>query len=94
MASFMMAMNINQETKKEHPDVTHQVDLSLEVFREYQLDVKGVFATLGRYDYLVLFEAFDQAEAFKVATAINDKRVLRTETWPLIPYADFSELVG
>ena len=94
MAMFMMAMNINQETKKEHPDVTHQVDLSLDVFREYQLEVKGVYATLGRYDYLVLFEAFDQAEAFRVATAINDKRVLRTETWPLIPYSDFSQLVG
>lgn len=94
MASFMMAMNINQETKKEHPDVTHQVDLCLEIFREHELKVESVFATLGRYDYLVLFEAADQADAFRVATEINDRRVLRTETWPLIPYADFTELVG
>ena len=63
MARFMMAMNINQETKKEHPDVTHQVDMCLEIFREHELKVERVFATLGRYDYLVLFEADDQDEA-------------------------------
>ena len=32
MASFMMAMTINQEFKKDHPDITHQVDKSLEIF--------------------------------------------------------------
>ncbi len=94
MASFMMAMNINQEAKNDHPDVTHQVDLSLEVFKEHHLKVNFVFATLGRYDYLVLFDSDDQEEAFKVAAEINDRRVLHTETWPLISYADFSRLVG
>ena len=94
MASFIMAMQINRESKKEHPDVTHQVDDSLEVFRQHKLEVKAVFATLGRYDYLVWFEAEDQREAFKVAAEINDRRTLKTETWPVIPYSDFTELVG
>lgn len=94
MASFMMAMTIVQEFKKDHPDITHQVDKSLEIFSQHNIKVKSLFATLGRYDYLVLFDAVEQTEAFKVAAEINSKGVLRTETWPLIPYEDFSQLVG
>lgn len=94
MASFMMAMTINKNLKKEHPDVTHQVDHSLEVFAKYELKVTSIFATLGRYDYLVHFEAYEQEEAFKVASEINEIGALRTETWPLISYEDFSKIVG
>ena len=94
MASFMMAMMINQDFKKDHPDITHQVELSLQIFTKHELKVQSLFATLGRYDYLVLFEAVEQSDAFKVAAEINGRGVLRTETWPLIPYEDFSQLVG
>ena len=94
MASFMMAMTINQDFKKDHPDITHQVDKSLQVFSDHELKVESLFATLGRYDYLVLFEAVEQSDAFKVAAEINSRGALRTETWPLIPYEDFSQLVG
>lgn len=94
MASFMMAMTINQDAKKEHPDITHQVDESLALFKKNNLKVSSLFATLGRYDYLVLFDATDQSDAFKVAAQINDRGTVRTETWPLIPYEEFSQLVG
>ncbi len=94
MASFMMAMTINQETKKEHPDITHQVDKSLDIFTKHKLKVDKLFATLGRYDYLVLFDSEDQSVAFKVAAEINRMGTLRTETWPLIEYEDFTKLVG
>lgn len=94
MASFMMAMTINQQARKEHPDVTHQVEESLAVFSEHDITVEKLFATLGRYDYLVLFEAADQTEAFKVAAEINGRGTVDTETWPLMPYEDFSKIVG
>jgi len=94
MALFMMAMTINQEAKKEHPDVTHQVEKSLNAFSDHELKVKNLYASLGRYDYLIVFEAPEQAEAFKVAAEINSKGMLRTETWPLIRYEDFTQLVG
>ena len=94
MASFMMALSINQDFKKEHSDITHKVDQSLSIFTEHKLKVISLFATLGRYDYLVHFEADDQSEAFRVAAEINTLGTLRTETWPLIPYDEFSQLIG
>lgn len=94
MASFMMAMTINQEFKKDHPDITHQVDKSLEIFSQHDIKVSSLFATLGRYDYLVMFDVEDQGKAFRVAAEINAKGTLRTETWPLIPYEEFTQLIG
>jgi uncharacterized protein with GYD domain len=94
MASFMMAMTINPDARKNHPDISHMVEQSFDLFADANLKVIRLFATLGRYDYLILFEAADQKEAFKVAAAINNAGTLRSETWPLIEYEDFSRLIG
>jgi uncharacterized protein with GYD domain len=88
-----MAMTLNPNAKKEHPDLTHQVDESMDAFAHNGVKVERIFATLGRYDYLVLFEAEDQSKAFKVASDINAMGLLETETWPVIPYEEYQELL-
>lgn len=93
MASYIMAMTINPSAKKEHPDLSHQINESLEILPNNNVKVHNLFATLGRYDYLVVFDADDQKVAFKVASDINSRGVLETETWPVIPFEDFSELI-
>lgn len=93
MAVFIMAMTINPNAKKMHPDLSHQVNESLELFSKNKVKVMSLFATLGRYDYLAIFDAVDQTIAFRVATEINSKGILETETWPVIPYEDFSRLI-
>jgi uncharacterized protein with GYD domain len=93
MAIFIMAMSINPNAKKMHPDLSHQVNESLELFSKNNVKVMNLFATLGRYDYLAIFDAVDQTVAFRVATEINSKGILETETWPVIPYEDFSRLI-
>ena len=95
MAQFMMAMNINPSAKKEHRgSLAHEVSHSLEAFSENHVKVDQLFATLGRYDYIALFEADEQSIAFKIATQINAKGILETETWPVIPYDSYSQLMG
>ena len=93
MASFMMAMTINPAAKKANPDLSHQVNQSLEVFAKTEVKVVSLFATLGRYDYIMLFEADDQGQAFRVAAEINSMGILETETWPVVPYDEFSQLI-
>jgi uncharacterized protein with GYD domain len=94
MASFIMAMTINPNAKKLHHDLSHQINDSLDVFTKNSVKVFNLYATLGRYDLLAMFDAPDQTVAFKVASEINTKGILETETWPVIPYEDFSQLVG
>lgn len=93
MAQFIMAMTINPNAKKEHPNLSHHVNSSLEIFAKHDVKVINLFATLGRYDFLAVFEALDQNIAFKVASEINALAILETETWPVIPFEDFSQLI-
>jgi uncharacterized protein with GYD domain len=88
-----MAMTINPSAKKLHLDLSNQVNESLEIFSQNNVKVSQLFATLGRYDYLAIFDAADQSLAFRVATIINGKGILETETWPVIPYDDFLKLL-
>jgi len=94
MASFIMAMNILADAKKVHSDLAHQIDLSLDLFTANKVKNLKVFATMGRYDFVAMFDAEDQNVAFRAASQINAKGVLETETWPVIPFEEFSELLG
>jgi len=93
MATFIMAMSINPSAKKLHADLSNQVNDSLEIFTLNNVKVTHLYATLGRYDYLAIFDAVDQTLAFRVASAINSKGILETETWPVISYEDFLKLL-
>jgi len=92
MATFIMAMKINPGAKKQHPDLSAQINDSLEVFNRNNVKIDNLFATLGRYDYLAVFDAVDQTIAFRVASEINNIGVLETETWPVITYDEFTHL--
>jgi uncharacterized protein with GYD domain len=94
MASFIMAMNILADAKKLHSDLSHQIDLSLDIFTENRVGNLKVYATMGRYDIVAMFDAEDQNTAFRVASEINSRGVLETETWPVIPFEDFSNLLS
>ncbi len=93
MSVFIMAMQINRGAKKAHPDLSHQVNESLEIFTMNHVHVDRLYATLGRYDYVAIFEVSDQNLAFRIASQINAQGVLDTETWPVIPYDEFSRLL-
>ena len=93
MAIFIMALTINPNAKKEHPDLSHYINESLGVFKKNNIKLMNLYATLGRYDYIASFEAGDQTLAFKIASEINSMGVLETETWPVVPYDEFSRLI-
>ena len=94
MATFIMAMHICSGARKLHSDLPKQIDASLDVFKTNKVHVDRIYATMGRYDVVALFEADDQSLAFKVASQINSLGVLETETWPVIPFEDFSSLLS
>lgn len=93
MPTFIMAMSINSAAKKTHPGLSHDINSSLEIFHQNKVKVEKLYATLGRYDYVAIFDCADQTVAFRVATQINSLGVLDTETWPVIPYEEFSQLL-
>jgi uncharacterized protein with GYD domain len=94
MPTFIMAMSINPNAKRQHSSLSAQINESLDCFKDEGVKLREIFATMGRYDCLAVFDADDQRIAFHIASAINGKGILETETWPVIPFDDFSQLVG
>jgi len=94
MPGFIMAMSINPNAKRQHSNLSTQINDSLECFKVDGVKLLKIYATMGRYDCLAVFDADDQRIAFRVASTINGKGILETETWPVIPFEDFSQLIG
>lgn len=93
MATFIMAMIINPTAKRSPGDLASQISLSLDLFSDAGVKVHNIYATLGRYDCLAVFDADDQTTAFRIASEITRLGVLDTETWPVIPFEDFTSLL-
>jgi uncharacterized protein with GYD domain len=93
MPMFIMALSINPNAKRQHSDLPRQISDSLDAFHQSGVKVKNLYATMGRYDCLAVFEADDQKLAFRLASQINSLGILETETWPVIPFEEFTELL-
>ena len=93
MAQFIMAMIINSSARRSHQDLPHQIDESLDLLVNPAIKDLKLYATLGRFDYIAIFSSEDQAITFKIANAINRKGILKTESWPVVPYDEFSEII-
>ncbi len=59
--------------------------------RELDADIVETHAILGAYDFLVLFEAADHDEAFRVAMAI-ERHGLDTQTMETVPIEEFASI--
>ena len=79
MSNYIMALSINPEAKKNHHDLSHHVNESIEVFAKMELKVDNIYATLGRYDFLICFNADAHDDVFKTASEINSKGILKTD---------------
>ena len=94
MPDFMMAMTINPQAKRPRTTLSTDISESFEVFKVHNIKVNHLYATMGRYDFVAVFQAQDQTQAFRVASEINNKGILETETWPIIPYEEFTRLLA
>lgn len=94
MAGFIMAMSITPNARKSHTDLSHQIDDSLKIFEKHKVKLQHLYATMGRYDCVAIFETDSHTTAFRVASEITNLGILDTETWPVVPFDEFQQLIG
>ena len=51
------------------------------------------YALLGRYDFMDLYEAPDDATAHKVSMISREEGAVRAESWPALPYDEHLQLM-
>lgn len=47
------------------------------------------YALLGPYDFMSIYEAEDEAAAFRVSLISRQRGALTAESWPAVPYEKF-----
>jgi len=93
MALYIMALTINSSARKVHQDLPRLIDESLDLLVNDAIKDLKLYATLGRFDYVAVFESAEQTATFKIASIMNERGILKTETWPVVPYEDFSRII-
>ncbi len=73
-------------------------DLANRVISEIEQKCPGIhwvanYAVLGPYDYLDVFEAANEYEAAKVAAIVRSLGHATTETWTLVPWKRYEEML-
>ncbi|EMA41779.1 GYD domain-containing protein [Halobiforma nitratireducens] len=61
-------------------------------FEEHEADLVDSYAVLGKYDFLIIFEAGDHESAFKSALTLR-RHGLEGETMEIVDTDDFAHLV-
>jgi uncharacterized protein with GYD domain len=74
------------ETLKSNPERIIEVDSQLS---EMGLEVKEQYAVLGRYDFVNIVEAPDDATIARVSVELGSRGSIRLETMAAMPVEDF-----
>ncbi|WP_435345004.1 GYD domain-containing protein [Haloarchaeobius sp. HRN-SO-5] len=92
MALFISLVQVRDRDVNNVQDLaTIWGELKLEI-EEFDASLEDTYAILGDYDFVVVFDAADRNEAFKVALA-SERHGLDMQTMEAIPTSDFGQLV-
>ena len=86
-------------TKLRNPDLVEkrkeQGEKFLKLVREKVPSIKWIahYAILGPYDFIDIFEVKNELEATKVSLLSRSAGASFAESWTVIPYTEFLELV-
>ena len=72
---------------------TGSLDAGKETLKSFGSELKAFYLTMGRYDFVAISEAPDDAAAAKVALAIGSAGNVTTETLTAFTEAEYREIV-
>jgi len=93
--TYVVLTRLTPETVKSPGELRRLERAVSEAVRRECPQVKWLanYAILGRYDYLDIFEAPDEAVAAKVIVILRSFGHAETETWTAIPWERFEKLI-
>jgi len=89
MAIYITLVNLSDDGKEAIKKDPARIQANNKALEAMGVKVLGQYATLGRYDFVNIFEAKDDAALFKVAAHLSGKGIAKTETLTAKTIADF-----
>ncbi len=94
MSTYISLCNWCQHGIENVKDSPARLDAARKAYKAAGADLKQFYMTLGRYDFVVLTEAPDEATAAKAALAIGRAGNARTETFRAFTEDEYRKLLG
>ncbi len=94
MATFITLLRYSQQgitTVKQAPG---RIDAARQAYRALGAELKALYLVMGRYDFVALVEAPDDATAAKAALALGSKGNVSSETLRAFTEDEFRKIVA
>jgi uncharacterized protein with GYD domain len=95
MQTFFLVTKLSPDSVSELSNIKENGRKWMEAVLMNCPDVKwiGHYALLGQYDFISIYEAPDVATAAKVSTISMSLGAQKAESWPAIPYKDYTKIL-
>jgi len=93
MPTFVVLGNFTQKRMETIKDLPENIKESKELFESFEVQIKAIVFTLGRYDLVGICEAPNAEAVTKALLSWGSKGLLRTETLTGFTAEKMSELV-
>jgi uncharacterized protein with GYD domain len=89
MKTYVTVCMVTDEGRKAINDTGQRLAEVKSVFEGQGAKVLELWVTFGRYDFVLVWQAPDDATAFRLAAQVAQRAAVQTETWPAMPFDEF-----
>ena len=94
MPTYISLCSWSQQGIENVKDSLAGLDVARKAFKAAGADLKQFYMTMGRYDFVILSEAPDEATVAKAALAVGKAGNARTETFRAFTEDEYRKLLG
>jgi len=94
MPTFIMLGNFTQHGIENIKDLQKQMALSVKLGKEHGIELKAMYLTFGKYDWVAITEAPSMEVSMQRLLAMCSRGFVRTETLVAIPADKGIELIN
>ena len=94
MPTYISLCNWSQQGIENVKESPARLDVARKAYKAAGADLKQFYMTMGRYDFVILAEAPDEATAAKAALAVGKAGNARTETFRAFAEDEYRKLLG
>ena len=94
MPTYISLCHWTQQGVEKVKDSPARLDAARKAFKAVGADLKAFYLTMGRYDFVIITEAPDDATAAKAALTVAASGNVRTETLRAFTEDEYRKLLG